>query len=74
MNRNDYYNLEEIIEKEFVRLHNIMDENIRKDPALAKACATSCCTLTDILAQYKGTSTDGETERIYNKYNLWKIE
>lgn len=63
------------LEKRFVENHNMMDrENELHNYERASAYAGTSCEIAEILAEINGTSIDGELERLYKKFNLYKGE
>lgn len=72
MNKNQIIKL---LEKRFVENHNMMDkENELRNYERASHYAGISCEIADILAEINGTSIDGELERLYKKFNLYKGE
>lgn len=72
MNKKQIINL---LEKRFVEQHNLMDsENESHNYEQARLHANSSCEIVNILSEINGTSIDGEFERLYNKFNLYKGE
>lgn len=64
-----------LLEKRFVEHHNMMDKkNELHDYDGASHYAHVSCEIAEILAEINGTSVDGELERLYKKFNLYKGE
>lgn len=64
----------ENLEVRFVKYHNEMDKAIgNHESDKAKVYATLACEIANIIAMINNTNEERETERIYNKYDLWKF-
>lgn len=64
-----------LLEKRFVENHNMMDgENEFHNYERSRYYAGISCEIAEILAEINETSVDGEMERLYKKFNLYKGE
>ena len=63
-----------LLEKRLVEAHNLMDENMGVDDMNSHYYAGISCEIAEILAEINETSIDGEMERLYKKFNLYKGE
>ena len=62
-----------LLEKRFVENHNMMDEeNESHNYERASYYAGIACEIAEILAEINGRTIDGQLERLYKKFNLYR--